>query len=71
MHRCDITIRRMQTMNIPNDPIMLLSFINMKLRDIYPSLEALCDDMDISESEITEKLRAVGYEYDSKANQFK
>lgn len=58
-------------MNIPNDPIMLLSFINMKLRDIYPSLEALCDDMDISESEITEKLRAVGYEYDIKANQFK
>lgn len=58
-------------MNIPNDPIMLLSFVNMKLRDIYPSLEALCDDMDISESEITEKLRAVGYEYDSKTNQFK
>lgn len=58
-------------MNIPNDPVMLLSFVNMKLRDIYPSLEALCDDMDISESEITEKLRAVGYEYDSKTNQFK
>lgn len=58
-------------MNIPNDPIMLLSFVNMKLRDIYPSLEALCDDMDISESELREKLRAAGYEYDSKTNQFK
>lgn len=40
--------------NIPNDPIMLLSFINMKLRDIYPSLEALCEDMDIREEELAE-----------------
>ena len=58
-------------MNIPNDPVMLLSYVNMKLRDIYPSLEALCDDIDISESELCEKLRAIGYEYDSKTNQFK
>ena len=28
--------------NIPKDPAMLLSFINLKLRDYYPSLEALC-----------------------------
>ena len=58
-------------MNIPNDPVMLLSFVNMKLRDIYLSLEALCDDIDISESELCEKLRAINYEYDSKTNQFK
>ena len=40
---------------LPNDPAMLLSYINMKLRDQYDSLERLCYDLDISESEIVEK----------------
>lgn len=31
---------------IPNDPVMLLSCINLKLRDFYPSLEAFCEDTD-------------------------
>ena len=47
--------------NIPNDPIMLLSFINMKLRDNYSSFENLCEGMDISADEITEKLSAAGF----------
>ncbi len=55
---------------IPKDPVMLLSFINMKLRDFYPSLSALCDDLDVSETEIKEKLAGVGYEYNSERNQF-
>lgn len=55
---------------IPSDPIMLLSFINLKLRDYYNSLEALCEDMDISGEEITEKLAAVNYHYDVEKNQF-
>ena len=29
---------------IPEDPVMLLSYVNMKLRDFYPSLDAFCDD---------------------------
>ena len=33
-------------MALPSDPIMLLSVVNLKLRDFYPSLDALCDDMD-------------------------
>ena len=33
--------------NIPQDPIILLSFINTRLRDQYASLDALCDDLDI------------------------
>ena len=57
--------------NIPNDPIMLLSFINMKLRDSYSSLENLCEDMDISADEITEKLSAAGFEYDKEQNRFR
>ena len=55
---------------IPSDPIMLLSFINLKLRDYYSSLEALCGDMDASGAEITEKLAAVNYHYDAEKNQF-
>lgn len=56
---------------VPRDPVMLLSFINMKLRDQYDSLEALCDDLDISESEIVERLKTIDYIYDIEKNQFK
>ena len=55
---------------IPQDPIMLLSFVNLKLRDYYQSLDAMCDDMDINKAEIEEKLKAVGYEYDKQLNKF-
>ena len=56
--------------NLPKDPIMLTSFINMKLRDLYPSLEALCEDLDIDRSELEEKLKTVGYEYDEANKRF-
>ncbi len=55
---------------IPSDPIMLLSFVNLKLRDYYDSLDAMCRDMEISAAEITEKLAAVNYRYDAEKNQF-
>lgn len=55
---------------IPKDPNMLLSFVNLKLRDYYSSLEAMCDDMDISKAEIEEKLQSIGYAYDETRNQF-
>mgnify|MGYP003295063939 CR=1 FL=1 len=56
---------------LPNDPVMLLSVVNMKLRDMYSSLDALCDDMDVSRVEIEEKLKKINYEYDEQSNQFK
>ena len=55
---------------LPNDPIMLLSAVNMKLRDSYPTLDALCEDMDVSRDEIIRKLAEVGYEYSKERNQF-
>lgn len=55
---------------LPGDPVLLLSVVNTKLRDFYPSLEALCEDMQADQSEITEKLRMIDYEYDEKRNQF-
>lgn len=55
---------------LPNDPVMLLSAVNMKLRDAYASLDALCEDMDVSRAELEEKLAAVGYAYDAAQNRF-
>ena len=55
---------------IPKDPVMLLSFINLKLRDNYASLDALCDDLDISKEALTQKLQSIDYSYDEKNNQF-
>jgi hypothetical protein len=55
---------------LPNDPVMLLSFVNMKLRDFYGSLDALCDDLDADRREVEEKLKAINYEYDAQKNQF-
>ena len=55
---------------IPKDPVMLLSFINLKLRDFYPSFEALCDDLDVDGKEITENLAKIDYHYHREKNQF-
>ena len=56
---------------IPNDPVMLLSYINTQLRDNYKDLDDLCDRLDVSQSEIEEKLGNIGYRYNKDLNQFK
>lgn len=55
---------------IPKDPVMLLSFVNLKLRDFYPSLDAMCEDLDIDKAELTDKMAGINYAYDSERNQF-
>jgi len=55
---------------LPKDPILLLSVVNTKLRDYYPSLNALCDDMDVSREVLEEKLGMIDYRYDAEKNQF-
>ena len=57
-------------MALPNDPIMLLSMVNLKLRDFYPTLDALCDDLDEDKTALCAKLAAAGYEYAPARNQF-
>ncbi|MGN0341745.1 MAG: DUF4250 domain-containing protein [Roseburia sp.] len=57
-------------MDLPKNPIMLLSFINTQLRDHYPSLDALCDDNQLDADDIQAKLSSADYYYDSVANQF-
>ncbi|NLK94117.1 MAG: DUF4250 domain-containing protein [Clostridiales bacterium] len=53
------------------DPNMLLSIINMKLRDYYSNIENLCDDLDIDINQLNEKLKKAGYVYKSDINQYK
>ena len=57
-------------MNIPKDPVILMSFLNTKLRDFYPSLDALCSDLELDKEEILKKLSAFGFEYKSESNKF-
>lgn len=55
---------------IPSDPEMLYSYLNLQLRDHYSSFEEMCDRLDVSETEITEKMKSAGYIYDEKTNRF-
>ena len=56
--------------HLPQDPFMLMSFINMRLRDQYSSLESLCEDMQIDKEEIISRLANVGFEYSKENNKF-
>ena len=53
------------------DSIILLSFINTKLRDEYSTLKLLCCDLNLDEKLLTNKLHDVGYEYNKDINQFR
>ena len=55
---------------LPQDPVMLLSFVNLKLRDYYGSLEAMCEDLDEEQAQIEAKLSGIDYHYDREKNQF-
>ncbi len=57
--------------NLPNDPHMLVSVVNTKLRDNYDSLDALCEDMGVNQEKLVLKLLGADYTYDSSINQFK
>ena len=57
-------------MDLPQDPMMLFSVINMKLRDFYPSLDALCEDLNVDKEELMAKLAALGFEYSEEHNKF-
>lgn len=55
---------------LPQDINMLLSFVNMKLRDDYESLDEMCDSMDIAKEELIAKLAKGGFEYNEGQNKF-
>lgn len=55
---------------LPKDPMMLLSVVNTKLRDFYPSLDALCEDMEVERQEIETTLQKIQYQYKEELNRF-
>lgn len=54
----------------PKDPIMLLSWTNMKLRDFYTDLDQLCDDLQIERKELEKRLNDAGFTYNEEMNKF-
>ena len=48
--------------NLPQDPFILLSYVNTKLRDDYSSLDAMCIDLDIDRETLEAKLNEAGFE---------
>ena len=56
---------------LPKDPMVLLSYVNTRLRDDYPSLDAMCEDLDLSRTELEQTLQAVGFDYDAEQNRFR
>ena len=58
-------------MQLPKDPMILYSYINVMLRDRYPSFKDLCASYDVDPGEIADKLSASGFEYNEELNQFR
>lgn len=54
----------------PKDPMILLSWTNMKLRDFYSDLDDLCQSLDIDRNELETLLKTAGYTYDRQQNRF-
>lgn len=57
-------------MSLPNDPAILLSYINTMLRDNYENLDDLCKSLDVSRSDIENKIALIGYTYNTEKNRF-
>ncbi|MBO4267462.1 MAG: DUF4250 domain-containing protein [Lachnospiraceae bacterium] len=55
---------------IPEDAMMLLSFVNLKLRDYYKDIDEMCEDLGVCKDKIIEKLSSIDYEYDEGLNRF-
>ncbi len=56
--------------NIPNNPMMLLSFTNTKLRDEFSSLDEMCYELEVDRKDIEEKLAMIDYHYSKDLNKF-
>jgi len=57
-------------MELPKDEVILLSYVNTKLRDFYPSLEEFCKEVGVDRGYIIEKLGKIDYVYDEGLNKF-
>jgi hypothetical protein len=58
-------------MNLPKDPIILLSYVNTQLRDFYPNLNEMCKSLNVDKNQLVETLKKIDYSYQLESNQFK
>ncbi len=56
---------------LPKDPAMLMSFINMKLRDEYRTLEDFCAVYGIDETKLKAQMEVSGFEWMPGIRQFR
>ena len=57
-------------MELPKDEVILLSYVNTKLSDFYPSLDEFCKEVGVDRGYIIEKLGKIDYVYDERLNKF-
>ena len=55
---------------LPQENVILLSYVNTKLRDEYQDLDALCEDLGEDRAELEARLNSYGYFYDETRNRF-
>lgn len=55
---------------LPQDPAMLLSYVNTRLRDDFDSLDDMCLALGINRDELTATLAAAGFEYSPENKRF-
>ena len=57
-------------MDVPQDPIILVSFVNTKLRDQFATLEELCQTYELNQAELCQKLDNIDYQKADPTNQY-
>lgn len=55
---------------VPKDPIILLSFVNTKLRDECDNLDIFCERYDVDKNYLVKTLGDIQYRYNPNTNQF-
>ena len=55
---------------LPEDPVILLSYVNTKLRDECKSLDDFCEKYEVDKAVLVKKLSSVNYRYNKSTNQF-
>ena len=56
---------------LPKDPVMLMSFVNMKLRDEYRTLEDFCAAYGLNETQLKAQMETSGFEWMPDIRQFR
>lgn len=55
---------------LPQDPFVLMSYVNTKLRDFHPSLEDFCQTEGVDMQQLLHILQQSGFEYNPEQNKF-